>query len=419
MKMAFWGRLNIAIATIFAFGGCASENAPENPSTPKQENTEIPMECYEACKAMRPLSLNIFASLQRQAVESKNARNFVYSPYAVDHMLCIASHAADDATRQNILVARNMHGEDRANESWGRCLMTLGESMPYCILDSWSELSTVSHIWSGKNLSTQSEFVDSLGRVENVDITLTELSDNLLYQWFGDNVPSAVPSSAMGKCVYDRDASMSISSILHFADTWLAATDGYSNKNAVFHNYDGSEKDVEMFTMRTEYSVVGRCEEYTFAQINIGQSNEMYMYLYQPNEGHTIDEVIELLQDPLWMDHCDPYPYKCQLIFTMPRVELSFAGSIDQALSDCGVKLLGCNREILSAPVDNAHMTFAAGASFRADANGINCAEPKFVYKNRYSHDVIEEMTIDRPFMFVVKAAPLGAIYYMGAVNNL
>lgn len=359
-----------------------------------------------------------FELLRQVASDADAEENVFISPLSVSLALAMTLNGAEGETLDAMRQAMQLTGlgMEEINEAYKRLMADLLSVDPRVVLN------IANSIWYCESFQVQPPFIEinrhyydaevealdfnSSGAVEAINRWVAEKTNDLI-----ESIIEEIPQQAV----------MYLVNAIYFKGDWRYAFDKDETAPDSFILSDGSVVQVPVMHQQAglAYHV---SERFTAAELPYGRGNYSMVVLL-PNEGFTVDQVIESMDRQAWAALTGGLDMPIQLDVKLPRFRFAFEQKLKPALSRMGMEL--------------------AFTPFEADFSGINPDADLFI--NEVFHkafvDVNEEGTeaaavtavevgvtsiggptspipfhVNRPFLFLIKEKYTNAVIFAGRV---
>ncbi len=360
--------------------------------------------------------LNIFKEL----ISEDSDQNIFISPLSILLALAMTYNGAVGDTNLAMAEALQFKGFDLEELNSGfRDLLASIENA-----DSDIDLAIANSIWYRLGDKVKEDFIERNNKYFNSEINEIDFfaPDAV------DTINGWIEEATKGKIdkmisVIPDDAVMYLINAIYFKGNWTYPFDENLTTDDDFYLSDGTTKKVPMMSQEENFGYY-KGDNFSGVKLPYGQE-KMAMYIILPDEGISVDTVIESLDEEKWNEIKDSF-YGSKVHVVMPRYKLEY-----------GIKLL-----------NDALIKLGMGIAFDwrlADFSGIFYREPgESPWISRVLHKAvievnekgskaaaatvveimeaampIEEITefiVNRPFFFVIADDRTGSILFMGKV---
>jgi serpin B len=377
--------------------------------------------------AVQAFAADLFAVLAREE------GNVVFSPYSVAVALAMTRAGAEGETAEQMdavlraVLAGDLHAGFNAIE---QALAERPGEYPISGMDDEStaelELATANQLWGQQGFDFESPFLDLLAAQYGAGMRLVDYIEaheearELINAWVAeqtrDRIPELIPEG-----VLDEMTRLVLTNAIYLNAPWMHRFEREATELAPFTRLDGGQVPVEMMSLggmtRVHYGEGADFEAVRLPYVD----GSLAMIVVVPREGQyesfeagldaaKLDEVIGSLGDAL-------------VDLRMPRFEFRTQAGLKSALSELGMPVAfepggadfsGINHELGEDLYiqDVIHEAFIS-----VDEDGTEAAAATAVVVGVVSMPQVQaELTVDRPFLFLIRDEETGALLFMGRV---
>jgi serpin B len=367
-----------------------------------------------------------FAFELYQALKGKEG-NLFYSPYSISVALAMTYAGARNETAQQMAdTLQFLLEQDRLHPAFNWLdaeLASRGEGAAGKDGEGF-KLNIVNAIWGQKDYSFLSTFLDVLAEnygagLRILDfITETEASRLAINQWVSDQtegrIKDLIPQGAI-----DALTRLVLTNAIYFNAAWEDPFDEDVTADGPFYLLDGGQVIVPMME-QTEGFGYTEGEGYQAVEL-LYDGNELSMVIFLPEAGN-FDAFEEGLQAQQVCDIISGLQLT-GVTLTMPQFEFDSEFSLKDTLAGMGMRdafspgdadfsgMTG-NRELFISGV--VHKAFVAVDEAGTEAT----AATAVIMPSAAPPEPTVEVTIDRPFIFLIRDIETGAILFVGRVMN-
>ena len=285
-------------------------------------------------------------------------------------------------------------------------------------------LNIVNAIWGQKDYEFLPDFLDVLAEnygagLRILDfITETEKSRLIINDWVSNQtegrIEDLIPQGAIGELTR-----LVLTNAIYFNAAWEYPFDGNITADGPFYLLDGGQVSVPMMK-RTESFGYTKGKGYQAVEL-LYDGGELSMVILLPEAGkfEAFEEGLQAQQvDAIMNDLQDT-----QVTLTMPKFEFDSEFRLNDTLAEMGMPTafspyeadfsgMTGNRELYISAV--LHKAFVAVDEAGTEA----AAATAVIMPGSAPHEPTVEVTIDRPFIFLIRDIETGAILFVGRVMN-
>ena len=352
--------------------------------------------------------------------------NLFYSPYSISLALAMTYAGARNETEQQmantlhfILPQERLHP---AFNSLDQQLASRGEGAKGKD-EKGFRLNIVNAIWGQEDYEFLSEFLDVLAENYGAGLRLLDFikapeeSRVTINDWVSDQTEGKI-EDLIPQGVIDEMTRLVLTNAIYFNAAWLNPFNEDLTQDGTFYLLDGSEVTVPMMQ---------QTESFGYAE------GEGYQAVELPYDGSQLSMVILLpesaqfdsFEQSLDADYVDAILTDLedrQVALTMPKFEFESEFSLADTLSEMGMPVAFSAAADFSGMTGNRELTITDilhKAFVSVDEAGTEAAAATAVVVGLTSvPEQPVQVTVDRPFIFLIRDIETDAIVFVGRVMN-
>jgi len=352
--------------------------------------------------------------------------NLFYSPYSISLALAMTYAGARGETAQQMAATLQFILEqDRLHPAFNWLdaeLASRGEGAAGKDGEGF-RLNIVNAIWGQKDYEFLTDFLDVLAEnygagLRILDfITETEASRLAINQWVSDQteerIKDLIPQGAI-----DALTRLVLTNAIYFNAAWENPFDGNMTADGPFYLLDGGQVIVPMMKQTKAFGYT-EGEGYQAVEL-LYDGCELSMVILLPEAGK-----FEAFEEGLQAQQVDAIIndlQETQVTLTMPRFEFDSEFNLKDTLAEMGMPIafssdadfsgMTGKRELCISDV--VHKAFVAVDEAGTEA----AAATAVIMKLTAVPEPPVEVTLDRPFIFLIRDIETGAILFVGRVMN-
>jgi len=366
-----------------------------------------------------------FAFELYQALKGKEG-NLFYSPYSISAALAMTYAGARNETAEQMAdTLQFMLEQERLHPAFNWLdaeLAKRGEGAAGKDGEGF-RLNIVNAIWGQKDYEFLSDFLDVLAEnygagLRILDfITETEASRLAINKWVSDQtegrIEDLIPQGAI-----DALTRLVLTNAIYFNAAWEYPFDEDMTADGPFYLLDGGQVSVPMMK-QTEAFGYTEGEGYQAVELQY-DGNELSMVILLPEAGQfqASEEGLQAQQVCDIISSLQP----AQVTLTMPRFEFDSEFSLKDTLAGMGMPIAfssGADFPGMTGAPDLCISEVLHKAFVSVDEAGTEAAAATAVIMDESAMPLEPvEVTIDRPFIFLIRDIDTGAILFVGRVLN-
>jgi len=359
---------------------------------------------------------NTFSFELFRSLAGNGTSNLFISPLSVSMALGMTTNGANGATLDSMRNVLHMAGfsQDQVNTYYNDLLTQLPE------LDPNTTLKIANSVWYRNTFSVQPQFLQTenksyLAKVEGLDFS-SPSSVGTINDWVSQQTNGKIPKIVSQ--IKDNDIMFLINAV-YFKSIWANKFDPKNTANMTFipgGNYTITQTP---FMRGSEMS----CNVYLSDDadlLELPYSNNRYsMVIVMPPAGKTVNDVMAKLDGTTWANwtsHLSASKYN----IAMPKFRFSYGNELKNSLSAMGMGLA------FSKAADFTNINPEGGLQISSvqhkayvdvDENGTTAAAATSVTVGTTAV-LNQSITIDHPFIFVIREMKSGLVLFTGIVND-
>ena len=353
--------------------------------------------------------------------------NLFYSPHSISLALAMTYAGARGETEQQ--MADTLHfllSQDNLHPAFNSLDTELGKRGQGAQGkdDEGFRLNIVNAIWGQKDYSFLPAFLDILAEnygagLRIVDfINETEKSRITINDWVNDQTEGRI-EDLIPQGVIDELTRLVLTNAIYFNAAWQHTFSEYMTADGPFNLLDGRQVTIPMMK-QTESFGYAEGEEFQGVELPY-DGGELSMVIFLPRAGQfeafeesmrsqRMDDIIESLQNT-------------RVALTMPKFEFDSDFSLKETLDKMGMPIAFTEGADFSGMTGNRNLLIQDvihKAFVSVDEEGTEAAAATAVIVGETSAPIDPpiEVTMDRPFIFIIRDIDTGAILFVGRVLN-
>jgi serpin B len=371
---------------------------------------------------------NAFAFDLYQTLRQEEGNLFL-SPYSISEALAMAYAGARGDTEKDMAQVLNFNlPQESLHPAWNSLDLQLNERNQSAEQEDGEgfQLNVVNAIWGQQGYHFLEEYLDLLAQHYGAGLRLmdfiseTEQSRIAINRWVSDQtedkIKDLIPQGAINEMTR-----LVLTNAIYFNASWHYSFDDQNTKDRPFYLLDGGQVEVPMMQQTAS---LGYAEGVNYQAVELlYEGEEISMVILLPEAGQ-FDTFEESLDADLVKEITGKLS-KLEVILKMPKFEYEDSFSLKQALSTMGMEVAftqadfsGINGKNDLCISDVLHKAFV-----HVDESGTEAAAATAVIFETIITSVIpqpqpKEVTIDRPFIFLIRDIPTGSTIFIGRVLN-
>ncbi len=363
-------------------------------------------------------------ALYRRLVEQEGGKNLFYSPYSISLALAMTYAGARGETEEQMAEALRfkLPQEDLhpAFNALDQELAQRGEGAEGKDQEGF-RLNIANAIWGQEDYEFLSTFLDVLAENYGAGLrvldfaTAPEESRVAINDWVSEQTEGKI-EDLIPQGLISSLTRLVLTNAIYFNAAWADPFEEESTEEGAFRLLDGSEVSVPMMRQTESF---GYAEGGDYQAIELPyDGHELSMVIVLPEEGE-----LEAFEDSLDAERLDAIlkaRERRQVALTMPKFEFEAQFSLAQTLAALGMPqaftpdadfsgMTGARDLFISEVVHKAFVSVDEAGTEAAAATAVVMVESAMPEEP-------VEMTVDHPFLFLIRDIESGAILFVGRV---
>jgi serpin B len=367
---------------------------------------------------------NAFAIDLYHALPAQN--NLFFSPFSISQALAMTYTGARGHTEQQ--MAKTLHftlPQDRLHPAFNALDLALRPSGA-TPAEGQFQLNIANSLWGQTGYAFQPAFLDLLAENYGAGLRLTdyktapEPARQAINQWVSDQtkdkIKDLIPAGAI-----TPDTRLVLANAIYFYAKWLYPFDGSLTRPGNFNLLDGTTVSVPMMSLG-HIAGLRYATGSGFQAVELPYAGEkMALTLIVPDAGRLAEVRAALTASQLEAVWSSLETKQVQL--TLPKFKYESSFSLGQTLSDLGMPDALTPNVADFSGMDGTRDLVISDILHKAvvavDEDGTEAAAATAVIVGVTSLPVIDvQLTVDRPFIFVIRDTQTGTVLFMGQVVN-
>ena len=361
---------------------------------------------------------NEFAfDLLKKTITASGETNVFVSPLSVSIALGMTWNGAIGTTKTEMEAALKMNGMSATdiNDYYRIMLSTLPS------IDPTTKLSIANSLWYRTGLEVKPDFLKVNSDYFNAYIKQMDFSQ----AWAKDTINNwcAKKTNDLIKNPLDKispDAVMYLVNAIYFKGIWRKHFETKNTQEANFTNEFGNQVKVNMMYQKDTFNFV-QDDNAQYLDMPYG-NNAFCMTVILPNDGKTIDNVLNYLTTDSWNNTIKYSQTKVVEVY-FPRFKTQNKFLLNDPLKNMGMNLAFTDNadftNIANAPLKITrvlHDTYVEVTEEGTEAAAVTIVE---VGITSVLNAPIPVFRVNKPFLFVIREKSTGVILFIGKMGNV
>ncbi|XP_071369324.1 plasminogen activator inhibitor 1 [Centroberyx affinis] len=359
--------------------------------------------------------LKVFSQLVQDSAEE----NVAFSPYGVASVLGMAQLGAGGHTRRALTAAMGFSLQERGMSRQQRLLQR--------DVSSEEGVEVASGVMVERKMSLEKGYRRALMKAfqtdpHQVDFTRPDQALGVINAWVSDHTAGAIPEFLPSGSLTD-ETRLVLLNALHFQGLWKVPFDLKLTQERMFHCANGSTVPVPMMrlTNRFNYGEFVSAEGVDYDVIEVPyEGDSLSMLLVSPFEPEVPVSTLskELSSQKIQQWRAKLRNVKRQL--AMPRFTLDSEMNLKTTLTKMGLGAMFnlATADFTRITTDERLCVSKVLQRVKIEVNEEGTKGAAATAAVLFSRMAVEEITLDRPFLFLIQHKATGAVLFMGQFNQ-
>ncbi|KAM6909106.1 plasminogen activator inhibitor 1 [Xenentodon cancila] len=359
--------------------------------------------------------LKVFSQLAQRSLD----RNLVFSPYGAASVMAMAQLGAAGNTQKALTAAMGFSLRERGMPRQQRLLQR--------DLASEDGVEITSAVMVERKMNLEKGYRRALAKTfqthpHQVDFTKPDQAVSIINAWVSDHTAGTIPEFLAHGSLTD-ETRLVLLNALHFQGLWKVPFDPKLTQERMFHCVNGSSVPVHMMRLTNSFNygefVSRDGVDYDVIEVPY-EGDSLSMLLVSPFEPEvplsTLSSDLSSQQIQQWRS--EMRNVKKQL--AMPRFSLSSEENLKTVLQHMG---LGSMFNLATADFTRITSDERLSVSkilqkVKIEVNERGTKGSAATAAIMFSRMAVEEITLDRPFLFLIQHKPTGTVLFAGHFNR-
>jgi serpin B len=369
---------------------------------------------------------NAFAfDLYRSLHADAQGGNLIYSPYSISLALAMTYAGAGGETESQMAQTLHFLPQDQLHPAFNALDLQLAERGKASSEDQAPlQLKIANAVWAEQTYPFLQSFLDTIGLNYGAGIRLGDFINQYeavrreINDWVSDQTEGRI-KDLIPEGVLDSDTRMALVNAIYFKADWLNPFEADSTHDAPFHLLDGSEVTVPMMN---QDAFIPYAKGDGWQAIELAYAGEMAaMDILVPDEDsfEEVESSLDYETASAILSNLQP----TSVALALPKFKFESEFGLADQLKALGMPdAFDPDKADFSGMSDRNDLYISAvlhKAFVAVDEKGTEAAAATAVIVGVTSAPAFDvTLTIDRPFIFLIRDIPTGQILFVGRVLN-
>ncbi|XP_070849490.1 plasminogen activator inhibitor 1 [Chaetodon trifascialis] len=359
--------------------------------------------------------LKVFSQLIQSSVD----KNMALSPYGVASILAMAQLGAAGNTHRALTTAMGFSLHERGMSRQQRLLQR--------DLSSEEGVETASGVMVERKIGLEKGYRRALAKAfqihaHQVDFTKPDEAVSIINSWVSDHTADVIPEFLAPGSLTDETRLVFLNA-LHFQGLWKVPFNPKLTQKRMFHCANGSTVAVQMMTLTNRFNygefVTARGVDYDVIEVPY-EGDSLSMLLVSPIEPEVpLSMLIEDFSSKrIQQWRTELRNVKIQL--AMPRFSLTSELNLKTTLLKMGLGDMFnlATADFTCITTDERLCVSKVLQRVKIEVNEQGTKGAAATAAVMFSRMAVEEITLDRPFLFLIQHKNTGVVLFMGQFNH-
>ncbi|XP_053715915.1 plasminogen activator inhibitor 1 [Synchiropus splendidus] len=359
--------------------------------------------------------LKVFSQLAKTSAH----KNVALSPYGVTSVMAMAQLGAAGSTRRSLTAVMDFSLQERGMSRQQRLLQR--------DISSEEGVDIASGVMVERKMSLEKGYRRALAKAfqthpNQVDFTKPHQAEKVINAWVSDHTAGSIPEFFASGSLSD-ETRLILLNALHFQGLWKVPFDPKLTQERMFHCANGSSLPVHMMRLTNRFNygefVTAEGTDYDVIEVPY-EGDSLSMFLVSPFESEvplsTLSAELSSQKIPQW--RAEMRNVKRQL--ALPRFTLTSEVNLKDALVNMGLGEMFnlATADFTRITTDERLCVSKILQRLKIEVNELGTKGAAVSAAVMFSRMAVEEITLDRPFLFLIQHKPTGTVLFMGQFNH-
>ena len=425
MKSPFFFKLSVLISALgLLLSACGPSPSASIAKSDLQRVTSPntpPNDIQDLVENNNTFAFDLYKSLHTHAQNG----NLIYSPYSISLALAMTYAGAGGETESQMAQTLHFLPQNQLHPAFNALELQLAErGKAQSKEETPLQLNIANAVWAEQTYPFLQNFLDTIALNYGAGIRLADFINQYeavrkeINDWVSDQTEDKI-KDLIPEGVLDSDTRMALVNAIYFKADWLSPFDADSTQDAPFHLLDGSEVTVPTMNQVT-FIPYAKGDGWQAIELAY-QGETAAMDIILPDEGRFEDVESSLDYETASAILSGLQPTSVTLALPKFKFESEF-GLADQLAALGMPDAFDPGKADFSGMTerDDLYISAVVHKAFVAvDEKGTEAAAATAVIVGVTSAPMFDvTLTIDRPFIFLIRDVPTGQILFVGRVLN-
>lgn len=355
-------------------------------------------------------------SLFNEALTNLNeGDNILMSPVSASLVLAMLHNGAEDETKAAIGKALRFEGfsDEEINTYYQKIIQVLPN------LDPNTTLDIANSIWYRQEFRAKSSFLDinrSFYQAEVSDLDFNNpQAPKTINDWVSKNTNGKIPTIVDD---ISPDMVMYLINAIYFKGSWQEKFDSERTQQKTFKRSNGSDLQTDFMNIQEKFNIVQN-NDVQGIELPYGDG-QFSMFVFMPTGTTDLKEFIKKFDDSEFLASVYSGFSKRETNLSIPKFKFAYENTLNDELERLGMGVVFSDQANLSGIADEDLLVSEVKqkAFIEVNEEGTEAAAVTGVGVSVTSMPMVQTLTFDKPFFFLIRENNCGLILFTGAVND-
>jgi serine protease inhibitor len=359
---------------------------------------------------------NFGIELLKSVFENDNEPNIMISPASVSFALGMTYNGAESSTMNAFEEVLNYEGltREEVNEITKELINVLLTNTKGNLLE------IANSIWYNDGFPVKQDFIDLNSNYFEAQVKELDFSKasalKTINDWVSNNTNEKIDKILES---INSNTMMILINAIYFNCVWEVEFDPKETYDAPFYKEDGTRFGiVDMMRLESTFNVAWS-DNFRALELPY-KGNKFSMFLFLPDEGNTVGDLVEELDGDTWKDWQELFSEVKDYEIELPRFEFEFGRSLKEDLKAIGLEEAFTDQADFSgiSDIDLLISDVIHKTYIKVNEQGTEAAAVTAVTMDLTSVGPGSILRFDRPFLFTITENTSKAIIFAGKVSQ-
>lgn len=341
--------------------------------------------------------------------------NILMSPVSASLALAMLNNGAEGETKEAIRQALKFDGfsDEEINTYYQKII----DVLPH--LDPNTTLDIANSIWYRQEFNAKPSFLDINRSFYHAELSALDFKSpkapDQINDWVSDNTNGKIPSIVDD---IPADMVMYLINAIYFKGAWQEKFDPERTRQMPFHRPNGSDLPTDFMNIQEKFNIVQN-KGVQGVELPYGDG-QFSMYVFMPTDNTPLKTFIKKFDDSNFLAEVYGGFSKRETNLSLPKFKFAYENTLNDELKRMGMDIAFTDRADFSGIADESLMLSEVKqkAFIEVNEEGTEAAAVTGVGVSVTSMPMVQTLTFDKPFFFLIRENNCGLILFTGAVND-